>query len=118
MLCNLSLERFVGGADFCDGSDHQLRGKIQLCSDAGVGDFLQIVLEKGLILKGDFRQTIAAFLIPIGGISKELIGVWVGLEFEFEDQFHTLIIPDNRPFFKIKTGAMPKIADRFSVSKN
>jgi hypothetical protein len=109
MLPNLSLQSFVGGADFCDGSDHQLRGKIELCSYPGISNLLQIILEKGLILKGDFREAIASLLIPLGGISQELIGVWVGLEFEFEDQFHTLIIPDNRPFFKIKIGEYGKI---------
>jgi histidinol phosphatase-like PHP family hydrolase len=50
-------------------------------------------------------------LIPFCGFSQELIGVLVGLEFELEDEFHTLMIPDKRLFFNLKIGVIHRCLD-------
>ncbi|MCW3098973.1 MAG: hypothetical protein JWL77_4591 [Chthonomonadaceae bacterium] len=100
MLCDLSHKRFVGGADFCNDTDHQLRGQVELFPDGMVSQLLEIMFVEGLVEKGDFGQTITHLSIPLTRCSQELIGVFVGLKFEFQHQFHAFIIPDKCTFVK------------------
>src|SRR5579871_216511 len=94
MFCNLSDQGFVGVADLSDGSNDELRGKVKLRLDGIVSQWMQGIGREGLVLKGDLRQGVTGALIRLSGLPEQAIRVFVGEEFEFENQLHTHLLPD------------------------
>src|SRR5579871_1481674 len=95
VFCNLSDQGFVGVADLCDGSNDELGGKVKLRLDGIVSQWMQGIGGEGLVLKGDLRQGVTGALIRLSGLSEQAIRVFVGEEFEFENQLHTHLLPNN-----------------------
>jgi len=79
---------FVSIGDFGDTPDHQLCGKCELVSDAGVAGFMYIVLLKDLIIPRPLTQCVAGFISPSKRLQKRCGLFGRSNQFHLRDEFH------------------------------
>ena len=65
-----------------------------------IGETMEVELTERPVLKGTTRQKVADLPVLQGGFLEKCVCLGIGLQFEFENQFHVRIIPDGRIFLQ------------------